>query len=64
MGCRRFCDTNARGRHNPDALPPAPPGYGEVVDTIRRHAPVPIPRFAPPVEIGGGVAAVLGSGCM
>jgi hypothetical protein len=40
--------------------PPVPPSFAEVIDTIRRHAPVPTPQFAPPVERGGGVAAVVG----
>jgi hypothetical protein len=44
----------------PAPPPPAPPSYQEVIDTIHRHAPVPSAQFAPPVELGGGVAAVVG----
>jgi hypothetical protein len=41
-------------------VPPTPPQLWEIYDSIHRGAPMPDPRFAPPVELGGNIKAIVG----
>jgi hypothetical protein len=41
-------------------IPPTPPQLWEIYAAIHRDAPLPGPLFAPPVERGGGIKAVVG----
>jgi hypothetical protein len=41
-------------------IPPVPPAVWRVIASLRKSAPLPDPKFAPPVELGGGRAAIVG----